>query len=64
MDYGQWTFHDVDYIYIQLEEKLITAILNNELSFGERIPPKGQSAVVYYNISAAFYNCAYLLLIL
>lgn len=38
MNYNEWTFHDVEPVYLQLIQKIEYAVLSKQLSAGEELP--------------------------
>uniref|UniRef100_UPI004055F290 GntR family transcriptional regulator n=1 Tax=Agathobacter sp. TaxID=2021311 RepID=UPI004055F290 len=48
MDYEKWAFHDISPISNQLTQKLIYAILNDELSSGKSIPSVHEMAKILH----------------
>lgn len=48
MNYEKWAFHDITPISRQLTQKLIYAILSNELSSGDSIPSVREMAEILY----------------
>lgn len=48
MEYEKWAFHDISPIFNQLTQKLLYAILNNELSSGQSIPSVREMAKILH----------------
>ena len=48
MNYEKWAFHDITPISRQLTQKLIYAILSNELSSGDSIPSVREMAEILH----------------
>lgn len=48
MNYEKWAFHDITSISRQLTQKLIYAILSNELSSGDSIPSVREMAEILH----------------
>lgn len=54
MNYEKWAFHDITPISRQLIQKLIYAILSNELSSGDSIPSVREMAEILHSIQIPF----------